>query len=562
MVKAKGGTEKTLSRADQAQASNVSNAGDEELSKTPEPYNCTGQFETDFTEMCRRNGLAVIPPVVPRPHRPTSPSLQSPAHADEKGAKKGDKKGKSSAVVPEPEPVVNELGEPIEPASKTIILRDKYEYFKPCVQVEMDNPDKQDTVSELYIQGWKLDHGMMHILEQCLPKLDRLHIINLWNTGLTEDTLEVLCNFVPKLPGLRLLSLDNNPVENGGVGFSNLLKEESPVQHLSLRYNNITDRAILAMGKLLGDVNMQNQKLLSLNLNGNQCTDEGCKAIAGGLRMNRTLLSLGLSNNKIGDEGAKNLAEVISSFLLTHEEIVERRKLISEKGSPEGNQKSPTPSSRRADSRDRPGSVKSSHGGKAQNKSAKGKGKDKDAKGGKEDDKAKGKGGKEVDKKDKGKGAAPVADMKTPAKGGKQDKVVKAKGGKETGTLLENELDVAEVQNPLMDTVESGPNGEMRLIGNRTLINLNLSSNYIGEEGIKALHSAVGQQTLQWECENHTGSKGLMRLCLNRNSVSASNEHLMKLNELVETKHPFYQPPPSPDQESLAERSAIGTPNY
>lgn len=538
MVKAKGGAEKSLSRADKAQPS-VGNVGDDDTLNTyDEPYTCTGQFEIDFSELCRRNGLVIIPPVVPRPHIPTAPSPNVPV--EDKGTKKGDKKGaKAAPTVPEPEAPVTAGGELIEPAPKTIIMRDKFEYFKPCVQVELESPDKQDTVSEIYIRGWKVDDGMMHILETCLPLLDRLHTLNLWNAGLTEDTLEVLSNFLPKIPGLRLLYLDNNPVGNDGMGFSNILKEESPVQHLSLRYNHITDRAIKVMGKLLGEATKQNQKLLSLNLNGNQCTDEGCKAIADGLRMNRTLLSLGLANNKVGDEGAKKLAEVLSSFVLTHEEIVERRKLISEKGSPERNHKSPTPGSRRAGSSDRPGSVRSTHG---KVKSAKGK------KGGKEDEKTKGKGGKD-DKNGKGKGSAAVVDSKGTAKGGKQDKAKNGKGGKGTGTLLEDELDVLapEFDNPLMDMVERGPNGLMRLTGNRSLISVNLSYNFIGEDGIKALYSAVSQQTSQWEYDNHTGNKGLMRLCLNRNRVLPRNMWLVKMNDLMETKDPFYQPPPSPE---------------
>ena len=43
--------------------------------------------------------------------------------------------------------------EPPEPPPKTYTVRNKFEYFKPTVQVEMDNPDKQDTVTELYVRG-------------------------------------------------------------------------------------------------------------------------------------------------------------------------------------------------------------------------------------------------------------------------------------------------------------------------------------------------------------------------------------------------------------------------
>ena len=45
------------------------------------------------------------------------------------------------------------VSEPKEPPPKTYTMKDKFEYFKPCVQVEMDNPDKQETVTELYIRG-------------------------------------------------------------------------------------------------------------------------------------------------------------------------------------------------------------------------------------------------------------------------------------------------------------------------------------------------------------------------------------------------------------------------
>ncbi len=45
------------------------------------------------------------------------------------------------------------FSEPPEPPPKTFVIKDKFEYFKPCVQVDMDNPDKQDTVTEVYVRG-------------------------------------------------------------------------------------------------------------------------------------------------------------------------------------------------------------------------------------------------------------------------------------------------------------------------------------------------------------------------------------------------------------------------
>jgi len=40
-----------------------------------------------------------------------------------------------------------------EPPAKTYITKEKFEYFKPCIHVEMDHPDKLDSVTEVYIRG-------------------------------------------------------------------------------------------------------------------------------------------------------------------------------------------------------------------------------------------------------------------------------------------------------------------------------------------------------------------------------------------------------------------------
>lgn len=43
--------------------------------------------------------------------------------------------------------------EPIPPAPKTYITKNKFDYFKPTVQVEMDHPEKEDTVTQIFIRG-------------------------------------------------------------------------------------------------------------------------------------------------------------------------------------------------------------------------------------------------------------------------------------------------------------------------------------------------------------------------------------------------------------------------
>ena len=64
-----------------------------------------------------------------------------------------------------------------EKLPSTYILKEPYEYFKPKINVEMDNPEKLDTVTEIHIKGWKIEKSIMEILHLSLPHVDRLHTI-------------------------------------------------------------------------------------------------------------------------------------------------------------------------------------------------------------------------------------------------------------------------------------------------------------------------------------------------------------------------------------------------
>lgn len=526
---------------------------DVDSNKALEPHVCTGNFAADFSELCRRNNMTYIPPVVPRP-KPPVPAVQqevSPA----KGAKD---KGKPAVSLPEPEPEeTTEDGEPVDAPPKTFTTKDKFEYFKPSVQVEMDNLDKPDTVNEVFVRGWKVDTVMMDIFTQCWPTMEKLHSINLWNAGLNSDTLHSLAAVLPLCPNIRNITLDGNTAEE--ENWFELITEESPVQNLSLRHCGITNKGAIMIGRCLGGAKRTNVKLLTLNLSNNKIGDEGLIEIAQGLRMNRTLLSISLASNVIGDKGAVKLGEVLSRFPLTHEEVVERRRQQSSLGSPERNNKSP-PLSRRADSKDRPGSVRSGtqtdKGKKNEKPSAKTK---KDQKAGKEEkedkhDKTKGKKEKEekpAAKKDsKGKGAGSnvggrssgaslAADAK--GKGGKG-----GKGGKAQGkpTPEHETSDSPEFVNPLLECADF-IDGQLWVTGNRVLINVNLSRNEIGDTGLAALLKAMQYQTtLAMDNKN----SGLMRLLVGRNRVRSSHELLQKINDIMLPKDPFYKPPPpTPD---------------
>lgn len=507
--------------------------------KALEPHVCTGNFQVDFTELCRRNNMACIPAIVMRP-RPPGAATQPEASP----VKGGKDKGKQAQPEPEPEETTED-GEPIEAPPKTFTTKDKFDYFKPCVQVEMDHPDKGETVTEIFIRGWKIDETMMETLKQCWPTMEKLHSIHLWNTALTSTTLSTLASFIPNCHNLKTLILDGNgPVEE--QNWFELIGEESPIQNLSLRHCGINDKGAIMLGRCLGSMKRSNTKLLTLNLSNNKIGNAGLEEIAQGLRMNRTLLSLALASNEIGDKGALKLAEVLSRFPLTHEEVVERRRQQSDRGSPDRN-KSP-PLSRRADSRDRPGSVRSNtqidKKGKGNEKpSAKGK---KDAKGGKEDkeekhDKGKGKKEKEektVTKKDAKSKASIAADA---GKGGKG-----AKGGnkgKTTGkpqTAEHESSDGPEFINPLLEGADF-IDGQLWVTGNRVIININLSRNQIGEVGLTGLLRAMEHQQ---KLDSKTNGTGLMRLLLGKNKLPANHDLINELNDIMLPKDPFYKPPP------------------
>ena len=57
---------------------------------------------------------------------------------------------------------------------KSFVAKEPIEYFKPKIHVEMDNPDKMDTVTEVHVRGWKLEKPVMEVLTLCLPAIDQL----------------------------------------------------------------------------------------------------------------------------------------------------------------------------------------------------------------------------------------------------------------------------------------------------------------------------------------------------------------------------------------------------
>lgn len=483
-----------------------------------EPYTLTNNFSRDFCELAKRAGFPQLS-VLSRPHRPLSvisggqESVQPPGKNEKRDeSKKEDVKQDASLLVPG-------NGGDNQPIT-TFLIKEKFEYFKPCVQVEWDEEGNRSMLKELYIRGWRIDGRIMDIFNLTLPPQDKLVKIDFWNTGLTDKYLDSLADIVKQLPSLKTLALDANPLILQRYGV--LLGEESTLQHLSLRNCYVNDMGANHIGRALS----KNKNLLTLNLCYNKITCEGAALIAKGLRINRTLLCLDLGSNLIKDAGASTLAETISKFALNHEETVARRLLLSKKNVEEpvtqlrsANQ--PTPKS------ERPPSVRSGSHITKEDRPRKDK-----AKGTKKDS-------KKVEEKPAKKASS--TDAVKESKKGKKTSMAKTDKKGSTGPADQETTDVVEFPNPLLEPVEE-IQGELHVPGNRALINLNLSRNQIGEAGIKSLLNAVQYQAQLAAAQGRTVGTGLMRLSLQRNLATEDNPVYQNLLDLMITRDPFFKP--------------------
>ncbi|KAM9108045.1 leucine-rich repeat-containing protein 71 isoform 5-T5 [Megaptera novaeangliae] len=497
----------------------------EEEPKNPEEYQGTGVLEVDFAELCTRWGYTDFPKVVtrPRPH----PTFVPSASTSEK-------------------PTVDE--QRLSGSCSLNSLGSKYEFFRPTIQVELEPEDK--SVKEIYIRGWKVEERILGIFSKCLTSLSQLQAINLWKVGLTDKTLTTFIALLPLCSStLRKVSLEGNPLPE--QSYHKLMAVDSTIAHLSLRNNNIDDHGAQLLGQALSTLHSCNRTLVSLNLGFNHIGDEGAGYIADGLRFNRSLLWLSLAHNRIQDKGALKLAEVLRPFELTHTEVVERRRLLLEKGSQERSRSPST--SRHGDSKTEReknqlmgvSSFAMVEKDKTQTtKTPKGLGKKKEKSG-------------EMVKKEEKSGSGQLPTQGTPkkedsTKAGKgkvtipEQKLSKGKGTK-TGSkekrsiLLESEQlvgETSEMVSPLLEPVEHR-DGKVFMPGNKVLLHLNLLRNRITEVGLEAFLTTVQYQAQFSKSKSASkGPVGLLWLSLAKNCFSPQCPAYTTIQELMLPRDP------------------------
>ncbi|KAG8520011.1 Leucine-rich repeat-containing protein 71 [Galemys pyrenaicus] len=495
----------------------------EEEPKNPEEYQCTGVLETDFAELCTRSGYTDFPKVVPRP-RP-HPNFFPSASLSEK-------------------PTLEE--QRLSASCSINSLESKYVFFRPTIQVEQDADDK--TVKEIYIRGWKVEDRILGIFSKCLPALSQLQAIYLWKVGLTDKTLTTFIALLPLCSStLRKVSLEGNPLPE--QSYHKLMAQDSTIAHLSLRNNNIDDHGAQLLGQALSTLRSCNRTLVSLNLGFNHIGDNGAGYIADGLRLNRSLLWLSLAHNRIHDKGALKLAEVLGPFELTHTEVVERRRLLLEKGTQERS-RSPS-SSRHGDpktDRDKIQLMGAStvtaveKTDKTQSvKTPKGLGKKKEKAG----------VGEEVSEACTSVlPALPAPEVTIP-----EQKLSKGKGPKmgtkeKRSILTESELvvEATEMVNPLLEPVEHR-DGKVFMPGNKVLLHLNLLRNHITEVGLEGFLTVVQYQSQFAKAKSPSkGPMGLLWLSLAKNSFSLQSPVYTKIQELMLPRDPISKAKPREEE--------------
>ncbi|TPP61220.1 Leucine-rich repeat-containing protein 71 [Fasciola gigantica] len=486
--------------------------------KKTECYEVSGRFEQDFTHMCRENSMPYCPLVKPLAQRPTTPWMSVPDNnALPTSSKKGKEEKKSAPTSTESyNTPADDLAQMLGFRPTTFTLTQTWEYFRPKVHIVLESSEKADTVTEVHIKGWKIDDTLLRILINCFTMASKLHTINLWRVGLTDEQVLQLVSFLEENNTVKRLHIDGNePLLEDTL--AQLIQDNGSVTKLRFRHCHLGPAEARQMALRLGTINTANTKLLSLDISGNQIGDEGALSFSQALRTNRTLLTLSLAQNNIGDVGCQALASVLSQYFLTHEEVVQRRILQSSHHI----QESPPQSSRSLSSR-RKSRVET--GPKEQTRETNtGIGTKKKTSAGRL------RGTKEAPAVDifRAPAGSRTRDERLLGSGDSQKAPPTTTRGKPTRAVrsgkrpVESEsseimLDMGETLSPLLEKAEYVEPHGLRVTGNFVLMMLNLARNRIGPLGIAALSEMVDFQQKRLTSSIKVNGTGLCKLIIQK----------------------------------------------
>ncbi|XP_054601068.1 leucine-rich repeat-containing protein 71 isoform X1 [Nothobranchius furzeri] len=422
---------------------------------TFDEYQCTGNVETDFPELCALLGVKNIPEVCT----------------------------KSSTIT---------RSEGVDAEDK----QDSPHWSVAQINVELENKNPL-SAKKITISGWKVNERIFRVLQKMLPSLSQIASLQLWHAGLTDQMVASLANTLPLCSSLRVVSLEGNVLQD--QSFHLLFTESCVLTQLHLRCNRIGDEGARLIGSALSTPTSANKNLVYLNLAFNWIGDAGAAHIAQGLRLNRTLLLLSLANNMIGDLGAAHLAAILVDFPLTHEEIVERRKLTLQRirARPQSDSvQSPVKVVSEMDHKDTSRKQKQKESSRKNEKTT---------------------GKKET-------ANTKIADIE--AEVGNPGKQL----AKEDPSRSLNEAESEETEHLLLDKSVYSKDGQLFLPGHKLLTSLNLSGNRITEKSLPLFLNML-------EMQEEKG-RSLLRLRLQRNLFPEEHPTYLKIEEILALRSP------------------------
>ncbi|XP_071998950.1 leucine-rich repeat-containing protein 34 isoform X1 [Engystomops pustulosus] len=137
----------------------------------------------------------------------------------------------------------------------------------------------------------ELNQPVNHFIEDVLAQLDR-----------QEQFTSTL-----KICGNNRLMAVTRVTDEDFLAISHVLKHNSFITDLDLRFNNLTNNGAVHIAKFLQD----NCSLFHVNLMGNDIETEGAEHIAKALHRNDSLRSLRMTGNKIGNKGGMFFAAML-----------------------------------------------------------------------------------------------------------------------------------------------------------------------------------------------------------------------------------------------------------
>ncbi|XP_059818694.1 NACHT, LRR and PYD domains-containing protein 3-like isoform X1 [Hypanus sabinus] len=169
------------------------------------------------------------------------------------------------------------------------------------------------SLTELSLNDNKLGDSGIKLVSAALRVSEcKIQKLWLWNVGLTDSAAGDLASALGRKPSLMVLSLNNNKLGDAGVKLVSaaLMKSGCKLQELGLRDVGLTDRGAEDLAFALG----KNRSLMELNLGANTLGDPGVNLVSGAIRNSECKIQkLWLRDVGLTDSGAKDLGSALST---------------------------------------------------------------------------------------------------------------------------------------------------------------------------------------------------------------------------------------------------------